>query len=68
MFVNKPIIIKPMKKYYIKDYVITRLNNILQKQYNCKYLITINGDIVYLANTLKESKEIVNLQYKEKEL
>lgn len=59
------MIIKPMKRYYIKDYVITRLNNILQKQYNCKYLITINGDIVYFANTLKEAKNVINLQYKE---
>ena len=59
------MIIKPMKRYYIKDYVITQLNNILQKQYNCKYLITINRDIVYLANTLKEAKNVINLQYKE---
>lgn len=59
------MIIKPMKKYYIKDYVITRLNNILQKQYNCRYLVTINKDIVYFANTLKEAKNVVNLQYKE---
>lgn len=59
------MIIKPMKRYYIKDYVITQLNDILQKQYDCKYLITINGDIVYLANTLKEAKNVVNLQYKE---
>ena len=58
------MIIKPMKKYYIKDYVITQLNNVLQKQYNCKYLVTINNDIVYLANTLKEAKNVVNLQYK----
>lgn len=58
------MIIKPMKRYYIKDYVITQLNNILQKQYNCKYLVTINNDIVYLANTLKEAKNVVNLQYK----
>ena len=59
------MIIKPMKRYYIKDYVITQLNNILQEQYNCKYLITINGDILYLANTLKEAKNVINLQYKE---
>jgi hypothetical protein len=58
------MIIKPMKKYYIKDYVITQLNNVLQKQYNCKYLVTINSDIVYFANTLKEAKNVVNLQYK----
>lgn len=58
------MIIKPMKRYYIKDYVITQLNNILQKQYNCKYLVTINNDIVYFANTLKEAKNVVNLQYK----
>ena len=54
-----------MKRYYIKDYIITQLNDILQKQYDCKYLVTINGDIVYLANTLKEAKNVVNLQYKE---
>ena len=59
------MIIKPMKRYYIKDYVITQLNDILKKQYDCKYLITINGDIVYLANTLKEAKNVINLQYKE---
>lgn len=58
------MIIKPMKKYYIKDYVITQLNDILQKQYNCKYLVTINRDIVYFANTLKEAKNVINLQYK----
>jgi hypothetical protein len=58
------IIIKPMKRYFIKDYVITQLNDILQKQYNCKYLVTINHDIVYLTNTLKEAKNVVNLQYK----
>lgn len=58
------MIIKPMKRYYIKDYVITQLNNVLQKQYNCKYLVTINNDIVYLADTLKEAKNVVNLQYK----
>lgn len=62
------MIIKPMKRYCIKDYIITRLNNILEKQYNCKYLITINKDIVYFGNTLKECKNVVNLQYKEKEL
>lgn len=59
------MIIKPMKRYYVKDYVITQLNNILQKQYDCKYLITINRDIVYFANTLKEAKNVINLQYKE---
>lgn len=58
------IIIKPMKRYFIKDYVITQLNDILQKQYNCKYLVTINNDIVYLADTLKEAKNVINLQYK----
>lgn len=65
MFVNNPIIIKPMKKYYIKDYVITQLNDILQKQYNCKYLVTINNDIVYCTNTLKNAKNVVYLQIKE---
>lgn len=59
MFVNKPIIIKPMKKYYINDYVITRLNDVLQKQYECKYLVTINNDIVYFADTLKDAKKVV---------
>ena len=56
------IIIKPMKRYYIKDYVITRLNNILQKQYNCKYIVTINHDIVYFTNTLKDAKNIIEIQ------
>ena len=54
-----------MKRYYIKDYVITQLNNILKKQYDCKYIVTINKDIVYFGNTLKECKNVVNLQYKE---
>lgn len=59
MFVDKPIIIKPMKRYYINDYVITRLNDVLQKQYGCKYLVTINNDIVYFADTLKDAKKVV---------
>lgn len=58
------MILKPMKRYYIKDYVITQLNDILQKQYGCKYLVTINNDIVYFANTLKDAKNCVYLQYK----
>ena len=53
-----------MKRYYIKDYVITQLNNILQKQYNCKYIVTINHDIVYFTNTLKDAKNCIELQYK----
>ena len=64
MFVNEPTIMKPMKRYYIEDYVITRLNNILEKQYESKYLITINGDIVCTAPTLKYAKEIIELQCK----
>jgi hypothetical protein len=64
-FVNEPIIIKPMKRYYIGDYVITRLNDVLQKQYDCKYLVTINGDIVFFSNTLKEAKRLVSSQLKE---
>ena len=59
MFVNEPIIIKPMKRYYINDYVIIRLNDILQKQYECKYLVTINNDIVYYADTLKDAKRVI---------
>lgn len=59
------MIIKPMRRYYIKDYVITQLNDILKKQYDCKYIVTINKDIVYFGNTLKECKNVVNLQYKE---
>ena len=54
-----------MKKYYIKDYVITQLNDILQKQYDCKYIVTINNDVVYFTNTLKDAKKCVYLQYKE---
>lgn len=64
-FVNEPIIIKPMKRYYIGDYVITHLNDVLQKQYDCKYLVTINGDIVFFTNTLKEAKRLVSSQLKE---
>lgn len=59
------MIIKPMKRYYVKDYVITQLNDILKKQYDCKYIVTINKDIVYFGNTLKECKNVINLQYKE---
>lgn len=65
MFVNEPIIIKPMKRYYIDNYVITHLNDVLQKQYDCKYLVTINGDIVFFANTLKEAKRLVFSQLEE---
>lgn len=65
MFINAPIIIKPMKRYYIDNYVITRLNDVLQKQYDCKYLVTVNGDIVFFANTLKEAKRLVFSQLKE---
>lgn len=45
-----------MKKYYIGKYTIVKLNDILRKQYNSKYLITINGDIVDFAETLKQAK------------
>lgn len=65
MFVNEPITIKPMKRYYIDNYVITHLNDVLQKQYDCKYLVTINGDIVFFANTLKEAKRLVFSQLEE---
>jgi hypothetical protein len=65
MFANEPIIIKPMKRYYIDNYVITHLNDVLQKQYDCKYLVTINGDIVFFANTLKEAKRLVFSQLEE---
>ena len=50
-----------MKRYYIKNYRITQLNKYLQNQYNCKYLITINGDVVDFANTLKEAKKIIKI-------
>jgi hypothetical protein len=61
------MIIKPMKRYYIEDYTITQLNEVLQKQYDCKYLVTINNynDIVYYTNTLKDAKNCVYLQLKE---
>lgn len=49
-----------MKKYYYKSYVITRLSYPLKDQYNCKYLITLNRDIVGFANTLKEVKGVIN--------
>jgi hypothetical protein len=48
------------KKYYYKNYTIIKLNNILKKQYNSKYLITIYGDIANYGNTLKECKKIIN--------
>jgi hypothetical protein len=54
-----------MKRYYIDNYVITHLNDVLQKQYDCKYLVTINGDIVFFANTLKEAKRLVFSQLEE---
>lgn len=49
-----------MKRYYYKYYEITKLDKMLQGFYNCKYLITINKDIVDFANTLKESKQIID--------
>lgn len=49
-----------MKKYNYKDYEITKLNKELKKQYNCNYLITINHDIYDFANTLKESKQLID--------
>jgi len=61
------MIIKAMKRYYIEDYTIIQLNEILQKQYDCKYLVTINNDIVYYADKLKDAKNCVYLQIKESE-
>ncbi len=56
-----------MKKYYYKDFVITKLNNYLKQCYNCNYLITINHDIYDFGNTLKNSKKIIDNYYKESE-
>lgn len=56
-----------MKKYYYKDFVITKLNNYLKQCYNCNYLITINHDIFDFTNNLKNSKKIIDNYYKELE-
>lgn len=48
-----------MKRCFIKGYVITKLNSILKSQYLANYIITINHDILALADTLKEAKKII---------
>lgn len=48
-----------MKKYNFNDYIITKLNDYLKKQYKCNYLITYNHDIIGFGNTLKEAKNII---------
>ena len=45
-----------MEKQLTNGESIIKLNDILRKQYNSKYLITINGDIVDFAETLKQAK------------
>ena len=52
-----------MKKYYIGKYTIVKLNDILRKQYNSKYLITINGEIVDFAETLKQAKHNISVMF-----
>lgn len=54
-----------MKKYFINNFVITKLNNYLKECYKTKYLITFNNDIVGFANTLKQAKNTINQFIKE---
>lgn len=57
-----------MKKYYIKDIVITNLkaNNYLKNQFQANYAITINKDIIDFTKTLKEAKEVARNFIKER--
>lgn len=48
-----------MKKYYIDNFIITKLNCMLKESYQANYIITIHGDIYNFANTLKEAKKII---------
>ena len=49
---------KEMKKYFINDCIITKLNDQLKSEYQAKYLITYNHDVVDFANTKKEAIKI----------
>ena len=57
-----------MKKYYIKDIVITNLktNSYLKDQFQANYAITINKDIIDFTKTLKEAKEVARNFIKER--
>lgn len=48
-----------MKKYYIDNFIITKLDDILKESYQTNYIITINSDIYGFTNTLKEAKKII---------
>jgi hypothetical protein len=43
------------KKCEIKKVINNNFNN-----YNSKYIITINNDIIGFSNTIKEAKKIIN--------
>ena len=45
---------------FYKGFKIVNLSKIASNYYDCKYLITINNDIVNFANTIKECKELIN--------
>ena len=58
-----------MKKYYIKDIVITNIKReaYLKSQYQTNYIISINNDIIDFTKTLKEAKRKAIDFIKEKE-
>ena len=47
-----------MERYFINDCIITKLNNQLKSEYQAKYIITYNHDIIDFANTKKEAIKI----------
>lgn len=49
-----------MKKYFINDCIIKKLDSNLIECYKAKYIITYNHDIVDFANTKKEAIKIAN--------
>ena len=48
-----------MKRYFINNYKITKLNKYFKKCYNANFLITINGDILGYANNLKQAIDYI---------
>ena len=59
-----------MKKYYIKDIVITNLKkyDYLKGCYKANYIISINNDIIDFSNTKKEALQIARNFIKERML
>lgn len=47
-----------MERYFINDCIITKLNEQLKSEYQAKYIITYNHDIVDFANTKKDAIKI----------